>query len=186
MLFRSSNLDNADLNGVWTLKITDNVAQDDGVLNNWSLTFPAACFGNLGTITPKLNTATWVSATNGAPPVPPHNSVNTVVPNPSGSAACPTSANCTGNKLTNSVTIGPFNTTGVFDYTLEVVDEFNCTYNQKVTVNVTGFCCINPITPTFNSIAPICSGENFSLPTSSNNGITGTWSPAINNTATTT
>src|SRR6185295_9087951 len=46
---------------------------------------------------------------------------------------------------------------------------------------------VNPnITPTFNAVAPICSGATLSaLPTTSNNGITGTWSPALNNTATT-
>jgi gliding motility-associated-like protein len=43
-----------------------------------------------------------------------------------------------------------------------------------------------PITPTFTQVAPICSGAGFTLPTSSNNSITGTWSPAINNTSTTT
>lgn len=46
---------------------------------------------------------------------------------------------------------------------------------------------INPITPTFNQVAAICSGATLSaLPTTSTNGITGTWSPAINNTTTTT
>jgi len=40
-------------------------------------------------------------------------------------------------------------------------------------------------TPTFNQIAPICSGSTISLPLTSNNGITGTWSPVLNNTATT-
>jgi gliding motility-associated-like protein len=40
--------------------------------------------------------------------------------------------------------------------------------------------------PTFTQIAPICSGGNFNLPITSNNGITGAWSPAINNTASTT
>jgi hypothetical protein len=41
--------------------------------------------------------------------------------------------------------------------------------------------------PTFTAVAPICAGGNLSaLPTTSNNGFTGTWSPAINNTATTT
>jgi hypothetical protein len=46
---------------------------------------------------------------------------------------------------------------------------------------------VNPsVTPTFNPIAPICVGGTFTLPTTSTNGITGTWSPAINNTATTT
>src|SRR5690606_40343944 len=44
-----------------------------------------------------------------------------------------------------------------------------------------------PTTPTFDAVAPICSGELLSpLPTVSNNGITGSWSPAINNEATTT
>ncbi|MBL7885602.1 MAG: lamin tail domain-containing protein, partial [Flavobacterium sp.] len=46
---------------------------------------------------------------------------------------------------------------------------------------------VNPnINPTFTQVAPICSGAVLSLPTTSNNGINGTWSPAINNTATTT
>ena len=47
---------------------------------------------------------------------------------------------------------------------------------------------VNPnVTPTFNAVAPICSGESLApLPTNSTNGITGTWSPALNNTATTT
>jgi hypothetical protein len=46
---------------------------------------------------------------------------------------------------------------------------------------------INPnITPSFNPVSAICAGAPLSLPTSSTNGINGTWSPAINNTATTT
>ena len=40
--------------------------------------------------------------------------------------------------------------------------------------------------PTFNTIAPICSGASLILPNPSNNSITGTWSPAVDNTATTT
>jgi gliding motility-associated-like protein len=43
------------------------------------------------------------------------------------------------------------------------------------------------ITPTFTVVAPICSGATLAaLPTTSNNGITGTWLPALNNTLTTT
>jgi serine protease inhibitor len=42
-------------------------------------------------------------------------------------------------------------------------------------------------TPTFTQVAPICSGDALAaLPTTSNNGITGNWSPALNNTQTTT
>lgn len=43
------------------------------------------------------------------------------------------------------------------------------------------------LVPTFNQVSAICSGETLNtLPTTSLNGISGTWSPAINNTATTT
>jgi hypothetical protein len=47
---------------------------------------------------------------------------------------------------------------------------------------------VNPnITPSFNPIPDICAGASLSpLPTTSNNGITGTWTPALNNSATTT
>jgi gliding motility-associated-like protein len=47
---------------------------------------------------------------------------------------------------------------------------------------------VNPnITPTFSQVAPICYGATLTaLPTTSSNGITGSWSPALNNTATTT
>lgn len=47
---------------------------------------------------------------------------------------------------------------------------------------------VNPqINPTFTQVSSICSGATLNaLPTTSNNSITGTWSPALNNTATTT
>jgi uncharacterized delta-60 repeat protein len=44
-----------------------------------------------------------------------------------------------------------------------------------------------PITPNFNQINTICSGQTLNaLPNTSLNNISGTWSPSINNTATTT
>ncbi|MEO5777716.1 MAG: T9SS type B sorting domain-containing protein, partial [Flavobacterium sp.] len=71
------------------------------------------------------------------------------------------------------------------------------TYTVSYTIAATGACpavvattivMIRPMAnPTFTAVTPICSGEILSpLPTISNNGITGTWSPALNNTATTT
>jgi len=43
------------------------------------------------------------------------------------------------------------------------------------------------VLPEFDDVDPICSGDNVDeLPTTSNNGVTGTWSPAIDNTQTTT
>jgi hypothetical protein len=67
------------------------------------------------------------------------------------------------------------------------------TYWCDVTVN--GATCrkeitiaVNPnVTPSFTQVSPICSGATLNaLPTTSTNGITGTWSPALNNSATTT
>ncbi|AEA45322.1 hypothetical protein Fluta_3350 [Fluviicola taffensis DSM 16823] len=43
----------------------------------------------------------------------------------------------------------------------------------------------NNVTPAFTAISPICSGGAIALPAISNNGISGTWSPSVNNTATT-
>jgi hypothetical protein len=43
-----------------------------------------------------------------------------------------------------------------------------------------------PATPTFTQVPAVCSGATMTaLPTTSNNGINGTWSPALNNMATT-
>ena len=53
--------------------------------------------------------------------------------------------------------------------------------SATTTINVT-----NPIAPTFNPIAAICSGGNITLPVASTNNVQGTWSPAVNNTQTTT
>lgn len=70
----------------------------------------------------------------------------------------------------------------------------NTDFTVTVTNTITG--CSNTVTvnvpvtantvPTFTPVAAICSGDTFTLPTTSDNGIAGTWSPAIDNTATTT
>jgi len=54
-------------------------------------------------------------------------------------------------------------------------------YNYVVTV-------VNGEAPTFNPVGPFCAGTNFTLPTTSTNTnpVTGFWTPAINNMATTT
>ncbi len=106
---------------------------------------------------------------------------------------CDTLTNAGGGNTPDEVVYYFLNATGgslLFHQT-----QYNCWINQTVNVSTGGNCCIlppnanpcsNPVTPTFTPIAPICSGGNFTLPTTSNNGITGIWSPAINTNATTT
>jgi|GEM_PF-561857 len=67
-------------------------------------------------------------------------------------------------------------------YSITVKDARGCTATTTVTVNTIGVSLI----PVFAPVGPVCSGSLLTpLPATSLNGITGTWSPAINNTATT-
>ena len=77
-----------------------------------------------------------------------------------------------------------------------IADGINITPNRdtsysKMVMDLTrpssSYITINDIvTPTFSGVSPICTGESLSaLPTTSTNGIVGTWSPALDNTTTT-
>ncbi|PIE87410.1 MAG: mucin 2, oligomeric mucus/gel-forming, partial [Bacteroidetes bacterium] len=83
---------------------------------------------------------------------------------------------------TNSVTgtwSPAVNNTTTTEYTF-TPDAGQCAGTATMTVTVTP-----KITPTFDPVATICEGESFTLPTTSTNSVTGTWSPAVNNTTTT-
>lgn len=57
-----------------------------------------------------------------------------------------------------------------------------CYEVKDFTLNLSGF-----VTPTFDPVGPVCVGDVIPpLPTTSNNSINGVWSPALNNTQTTT
>jgi serine protease inhibitor len=73
------------------------------------------------------------------------------------------------------------NNTATTTYTFTPIAR-QCATTATMTITV------NPnIAPTFTQVTPICAGATLAaLPTTSNNGYTGTWSPAMNNTATTT
>jgi gliding motility-associated-like protein len=66
-------------------------------------------------------------------------------------------------------------------YYCVVSSSINCLDTAVVTINS----ATNTILPNFNSISPICIGGTITFPTTSLNGITGTWLPAIDNTQTT-
>ncbi len=68
-----------------------------------------------------------------------------------------------------------------------VYANFDVIINGCNIANSSDITLVNPtITPTFNPIGPFCAGTTFSLPVNSNEGISGTWSPAVNNSQTTT
>ncbi|QQY81302.1 T9SS type B sorting domain-containing protein [Tamlana sp. s12] len=61
-------------------------------------------------------------------------------------------------------------------------DAGSCALSQTLDIVVN-----QPTVPTFAAVAPICNGDALApLPTTSIEGVTGTWSPALNNTTTTT
>ena len=112
----------------------------------------------------------------------------------------------TPNVGTGSVTItaadinnGSTDNVGILSYAIDI-DTFTCanvgtpvtvtltvTDTSGNTATCTSTVTVLPnVTSTFTQVDPICSGGSFTLPTTSNNGFTGTWSPAINNAATTT
>jgi len=94
--------------------------------------------------------------------------------------ALPTTSN---NGITGTWT-PPINNTTTTTYTFTPTSG-QCVTITPVTIEIT----INPnVTPAFNiAQTEYCAGATIpALPTTSNNGITGTWSPPINNTATTT
>lgn len=80
--------------------------------------------------------------------------------------------------LGNNATI-VLNTAGT--YTLTATAANGCTDTE--TLVITSQANTNP---TFAQIAPICTAASFTLPTTSTNNISGSWSPAPNYTATTT
>jgi gliding motility-associated-like protein len=87
-------------------------------------------------------------------------------------------ANLIGNQLNIEGIPAIF---GTFNYSVGTTGGCspNATLNGSITVN-------QKETPTFTAIESICEGETLDpLPLQSNNGINGTWSPALNNTATT-
>ena len=98
----------------------------------------------------------------------------------SGANGLPTgvSAAWSGNTITIS---GTPTAAGTYNYSIPLTGGCG-TVNATGTITVTA-----PSTPTFTQVGPYLSGASIpALATTSTNGISGTWSPAISNTATTT
>jgi hypothetical protein len=93
-----------------------------------------------------------------------------------GSFTLPTTSN---NNITG-VWTPAINNTSTTTYTF-TPDANQCANTTTMTVSVN-----SRLIPAFTMVNSICVGDTFSLPNVSNNNIAGTWTPAINNTATTT
>ena len=103
----------------------------------------------------------------------------------------PVTAICSGDPLAALPTTSTNGITGTWAPALNNTATTTYTFTPTAglcATSATLIITVNPsITPTFNPVAAICSGDLLAaLPTTSTNGITGTWAPALNNTATTT
>lgn len=100
--------------------------------------------------------------------------------------ALPVDGVFSGNGVTNTNGIYSFNATiaGVGNHTIAYTytNSNGCEVEIYANIEVVS----DEIVPEFNSISPICSGGSVTLPTTSVNFIDGSWSPAVNNTTTTT
>ncbi|MEO6490479.1 MAG: proprotein convertase P-domain-containing protein, partial [Ferruginibacter sp.] len=198
-------LNGTPINGTWSLWVSDDLAGDVGTLNNWSITF-----ANQNTYTYAWSPAAGLSATNILNPNACPAATTTYSLTVTNSCGCPTTATatvtvspsviptftsvapiCSGAVLAALPTTSNNGITGVWSPALNNTATTTYTFTPTVgqcastaTLTIT----VNPnVTPTFTAVAPICSGGALtSLPTTSTNGINGTWSPALSNTATTT
>jgi subtilisin-like proprotein convertase family protein len=206
-------LNGTSINGTWCLWVADDLIGDQGTILNWSLQFandnsytyiwsPTAGLSATNSLSPTacptLSTTYTLTATNSCGCTTSASTVIDVNPPPVVDVS-PISI-CNGST-------GTLIATGATTYTWAPATGLSASSGASVTANPTitttytvtgtiGVGCsgtataivtVNPSqTPTFNPVGPYCSGSVIpALPTTSNEGITGTWSPVINNAATT-
>lgn len=119
----------------------------------------------------------------------PRAKIDVTITTPTTPTFTPITAICSGG----SITLPPASTNGITGTWSPAVNNaatttytFNPTAGQCASTTTLAVTVNTPTTPAFTQVAAVCSGGTITLPTSSNNSINGTWSPVINNTATTT
>ncbi|MBL0077591.1 MAG: PKD domain-containing protein [Bacteroidetes bacterium] len=130
------------LNGNWTIKVTDNLAQDNGYIFSWGITFAPSIVPPEYKFTPIIVSQGWL-------------------PSPDIIAT-----------VGNNITIRP-TSSGSKCYTYRVVDNFGCTYDTVVCINVTA----GPFAGTSTSLNTCGSGANVNLFSLLGSGVStsGTW-----------
>jgi hypothetical protein len=82
----------------------------------------------------------------------------------------------------SGATTASYSATTAGSYTVVVTNSNICSATSTVTTVTVN----TNVIPTFTEVAPVCSGGSLStLPTTSINNISGTWTPEVNNTNTT-
>jgi len=171
--------------------VTPTFTNPGPVCEGTNFTLPASSNGITGTWSPAPNnmaTTTYTFTPDGGQCA--ITTQMTVVVNP---AVTPGFDNpgpvCSGTSFTLPVTSNN-NITGTWSPAINNTQTTTYTFtpdNASCASSTTMIVIIdNQVTPTFTNPGPVCQGTAFTLPATSNNGITGTWSPAVNNTATTT
>ncbi|MCZ8146021.1 MAG: hypothetical protein O9259_12130, partial [Flavobacterium sp.] len=174
----------AQAGGVWSPPLASgtgvfNPAVDPSGTYTYTVTGPNACGNDTAIVTVTVNTAAnaGTSANTTVCALGPSVNLFTILGGTPQSGGVWSPALASGTGVFNPLLDPP----GTYTYTVTGIPP--CT-NASANVTVT----LTPgITPLFTQVPPICQGASLTaLPTTSNNGITGTWSPALNNTATTT
>ncbi|MEC4051054.1 choice-of-anchor L domain-containing protein [Flavobacterium sp. SUN046] len=114
--------------------------------------------------------------------------ITVVVNQPIQATFSPITAICNGNALALPVTSNEGFTgswSPAVNNTITTLYTFIPTIGLCALANTLTVVVNQPIQATFNPIAAICNGDLFVLPINSNEGFTGSWSPAVNNTVTT-
>ncbi len=200
-----AGLNGTAINGSWTLWVADDALGDIGTINNWSITF-----ANENTYTYAWAPAAGLSATNILNPTACPAATTTYTLTVTNSCGCPQTATstitvtssitptfnpvaaiCSGATLAALPTTSTNGITGVWAPALNNTATTTYTFTPGIgqcATTTTLTITVNPnLTPTFVAVAAICSGDPLApLPTTSTNGINGTWAPALDNTATTT
>ena len=180
----------------WSLTAPNPLPAGVTTLSNGMINPPSTSFigsaNNLSTsqVTLQYSITTTVNGCTSSPS--PVNITINPIPQPLITPAGPTTV-CNGNSITlttsvfssylwsNNATTQNTTVNSAGNYSVSVTNSYGCSGTSPTSI-------VNysvPINPTFTQIPSICFNGTFALPTTSTNGITGTWSPSINTQATT-
>lgn len=159
-----------------------------GVTNNNTFNSTGLSGTTILTFTPNIGQCGSVLSTSIMVNVPSPVIISQLLPTTICSSASPITLQTTqsningtwsGTGVSNNNTFTPTGLNGIYTLTF-APNAGQCKSSSTINITVTDL-----ITPEFDDIS-ICKGESFDLPTTSNNGINGTWTPAINNVTTST